>query len=284
MLISLVGPNLFAKQRELQSLLKSTLRQPIYGSDGLASWYEQLGQGDLFGQSPALVAEKVLEDLPKRDQEVLAEYLVTQGAASSSQQIIFLVDDQKSLNKSQLGSLLAQQKLLRFPKPNAAKLQLWVQQEAARLGVVISKSLIQALIDKLGLDQYALQTELERWSLHQPAEITAETIRNLAPLQPETDAFGLTSAWEQKNSAKTLGALSALRLQGTASQMIIGMLGWKVESLLLATSHRQRASKWSQTELETAMLNLYQLDIDIKQGKADPELGLELWLLESMSI
>ena len=282
MVISLVGPNLFAKHRELQSLVGQSLQQRIYGEDGLAKWYEHLGQSDLFGESPILIAERIFEDLSKRDQETLAEYLVLQGITDSEQKIIFLVEDEKLLNKSQLGSTLAGQKVLRFPQPTAAKVSVWVQLEADRLGVKIDKRLIPRLVDTLGVNQFALKTELERWSLHQPAEITEEILSKLMPLESEADTFGLTTAWEQKNGAKTLDALAALRLQGVAEQMIVGMLGWKVESLLLSAYKQGQIGKWSKGELETALSDLYKLDLAVKQGKADPEVGLELWLIESM--
>lgn len=258
------------------------LQQRIYGQDGLAKWYEQLGQSDLFGESPVLIAERIFEDLPKRDQETLAEYLTVQGGADSEQKVIFLVEDEKLLGKSQLGSALASQKVLRFPQPTAAKVSVWVQLEADRLGVKIDKRLVPRLVDKLGADQFALQTELERWSLHQPAEITEEALARLMPLESETDTFGLTTAWEQKNAATTLDALAALRLQGVADQMIVGMLGWKIESLLLIAYKRGQVGKWSKGELEVAMSNLYKFDLAVKQGKSDPEVGLELWLVESM--
>ena len=282
MVISLVGPNLFAKHRELRSLVGQAVQQRIYGQDGLAKWYEQLGQSDLFGESPTLIAERIFEDLPKRDQETLAEYLAVQGVADSDQKVIFLVEDEKLLGKSQLGSMLTSQKVLRFPRPTAAKLGMWVQLEADRLKVKIDKQLIPRLVDKLGADQFALQTELERWSLHQPAEITEEVLTRLMPLESEADTFGLTTAWEQKNAATTLDALVALRLQGVAEQMIVGMLGWKVESLLLTAHKRGRVGKWSRGELEAAMSDLYKFDLAVKQGKSDAEVGLELWLVESM--
>ena len=162
MVISLVGPNLFAKHRELQSLVGQSLQQRIYGEDGLAKWYEHLGQSDLFGESPILIAERIFEDLSKRDQETLAEYLVLQGITDSEQKIIFLVEDEKLLNKSQLGSTLAGQKVLRFPQPTAAKVSVWVQLEADRLVVKIQKRLTPRLVDTLGVNQFALKTQLER--------------------------------------------------------------------------------------------------------------------------
>lgn len=284
MIISLVGPNLFAKQRELHNLIGVDITHRIFGEDGLSQWYEKLGQSDLFGQSPTVIGERIFEDLNKRDQETLAQYLTDQGAASSEQKITFLVNDEKLLNKSQLGALLGAQKILQFPKPTPAKLNLWVQQESERLGVTINKALIPSLIEKLSANQFALQTELERWSLHQPAEITPSIVQSITPLETDTDTFGLTTAWEQKNPTKVMNALSELRLQGIADQMIVGMLGWKIESLLQGNNRRPQSGKWTQNQLRQAMLSLFKFDLAVKQGKADPEVGLELWLLESMGI
>lgn len=282
MLISLVGPNMYAKLRELRAFVGPSSKMRIYGEEGLPKWYEQLGQSDLFGESSVLVAERIFEDLSKHDQEILADYLEVQGATTSDQRIIFLIEDEKWLSKNRLGLMLASQRVLRFPKPTAAKLGIWVQQEAERLGVKISKPLIPRLVDRLGADQFALQTELERWSLHQPAEITEEALSSLVPINNESDTFGLTTTWEQKNVSNSLSVLTALRLQGVADQVIIGMLGWKVESLLLAASKGSKVGRWTIDELEAAMVGLYELDFGVKLGKAGYEVGLELWLAESV--
>ena len=284
MLITLVGPNKFAKYRELRIMVGSARQQRILGEDGLARWYEFLGQSDLFGQSPVLVADRIFEDLSKREQEALTEHLTTMGVLTADQSVIFLVDEEKLLNKSRLGSLLSQGKLQRFPKPTLAKLSMWVQQEADRLNVKIDKSLLGEFIQKCGADQFALQTELERWSLHEPAEITADVLQSLMPIESEADTFGLTTAWEQRNISKALQALAALRLQGTAEQVIVGMLGWKVESLLLASDGRQRFSQWSYDELKAAMVSLYQFDVAVKQGEIEPEIGMELWLVGTIGV
>src|SRR5690606_28590988 len=128
MVISLVGPNPFTRQRELHKIVGSAPSYRIVGEDGLIKWYEQLGQSDLFGQSPSIIADRVVEDLPKPDQKTLAEYLNSQGALASQQQIVFIMENEKSMAKSPLCEMLSRHKILRLPKPDPAKLGLWVQQ------------------------------------------------------------------------------------------------------------------------------------------------------------
>src|SRR5690606_17837822 len=130
MLITMVGPNSFAKQREVRKLFSGKKYVILYGEDGLPSWFELVGQSDLFGETSAIMAHRLVEDLSKTDQQTLADYLSSQLVTESEQQVVVSVENEKQLSSSPLGTLLTQGKVMKFPQPTLVQLGIWLQMEA----------------------------------------------------------------------------------------------------------------------------------------------------------
>lgn len=275
MIVSLVGPNWFAKQRELRKIAGESPVVKIDAETEMSLWFEEVGQTDLFGQSRTVVAEEVVEKYPSVDQRRLVEHLHGLDAAQSEQQIIFLIESEAKLS-SPLGEYVSQHKLMRFPLPTVSQVSVWLGQEAQRMGVVIDKPVASAMAIKFGGDQFALRTELERWALLSDPVISRADVDGMVPLQVEVNNFDVVNSWVAGQSGKALSQLAELRRQGVADQAIIGSFAWKIESLLAST---RIPAKWSREQLEEAMSGLYRLDLGIKEGQLEAGVGLELWLV-----
>lgn len=278
MIVVMAGPNQFTKLRERRKMTADGRVVRIYGEDGLAPWYESLGQTDLFGESSSIVGERVLDDLAAADQEKLVEHLTSIAADNQTQKILFMVHSEAQLNKGALGQYLQQFRIMKFPLPTASQAGIWLQQEAASMGVQIEKPALIAMVDKFGADQFALKTELSRWALLPNSVITRAMVDGMVPLQSDVDNFDVVNSWAKGRSAKAIDQLMALRRQGIGDQAVIGSLAWKLETLLLSA---KAPAPWTRPHLEEAAMTLHDLDLGIKQGKVPAALGLELWIIES---
>ena len=284
MVITLVGPNRFAKIRELHKLLGQNPVVRVTGQEGVAIWTEVIGQASLFGDAPMVVADDLDQEATTSDLQAIADHLQNQSIVSSDQTVVFLFTDNKYEN-SPLATIVKEGRVLNFPQPTPAKLSLWAQQYAAEQEVVIDKPALPILLQKCNFDQFAVASEIARWSHAKSPRITLANIADIASLNTDANGFDVANALANKNLSQALQSLHTLQRQGLPSQAIIGSLAWKLESMLQKAqiSPNQVVQKWTKSQLSQTIKDLYQIDLQSKQGKITHlSIHLEAWLIQSI--
>ena len=169
----------------------------------------------------------------------------------------------------------------------------------------ISSSDIDYLISRVGEDISILAQEVEKLKIYkiEDKEITKEDIKECATFNIDTDIFrfidniinknkdeALTTYYELlKNNEEPLKLIvllankfrlmyqsSVLYKQGMNNNEIANMLGVHPYPVKLAI---QASSKYPDKILLKCLEQLAELDSDIKTGKIEPQLGLELFIL-----
>ena len=301
MLLTLLGPDVFAKEQRLRALnLDNPLK--LTGDDGVQPWMAAIGQADLFGQSRPVVGESLLKGLSAADAKELAKTLAT---VDEGQTVVVLEMAPELPAKDELAQVLATGQVEKFPLPSQGQVVRWLEQEANRLKLNVSKPEMVELAERFGSNRLALQTELEKMALAVAAGKSVDIASAVGTDEP-VEAFGLVEAWLQRRPDQAMRRASQLAQQRHSVQSLLGLLEWQVRLLYICLTAQRRgedASKWAAalnfkpfavsktvksmrnwqlTQVEQALSGLFELDLGIKSGKIEPEVGLELWLVESL--
>lgn len=192
------------------------------------------GTGSLFGDRRLVIVRRY-DALPAAAQERLLPLLTNLPAGVSVVLTVKSLDRRLKATKT----LLAAAHVWDFTLPGAAELPRWVAARAAAAGVRLSGPAGQALIDLVGTNPLALQTELEKLAVYAGNEaVTPDTVREVAsiaiPHAAEGAIFQLVEAVADGKSARALAVLRDLLSVGEAPLVILTLIGRQYRQILTA--------------------------------------------------
>jgi DNA polymerase-3 subunit delta len=283
---------------ELLSAEKHPDREAVTGADAVAAC-NALG---LFGDDGGgrLVVVERAERWKAADVDAIAEYLQRPAPGA----VLALVGEEPL--KGRLPEVVAKHgKVLAYEAPRPRDLPSWVRDHFERRGVRVQGGAAQALVELVGEDSVALETEIDKiaaWAGGE--EVGRPQIEMLAVGAGEDPAWALTDAWGARDLGRALEACEraleherpyvlALRLAShvanvrTAQAMADEGLGAAAVAKRLRF-HEFRAKKalahsqnYSRDELDSAVVRLAELDAALKgASRLAPELEVELALIE----
>ena len=108
----------------------------------------------------------------------------------------------------------------------------WVMTHADQFGVLLTRQDAQYLIDRVGINQQLLASELTKLSLLDTT-ITRQTIDALTSPTPQSSIFTMLDAAFSGDTAQALKLYNDQRSQGMEPQAIMGMITWQLHTLTL---------------------------------------------------
>ena len=126
-------------------------------------------------------------------------------------------------------------------------------EEADNLGGKISSSDANYLIDRIGLNQAILASELEKLVLYDP-KVSRESIDLLTEKTPQSKIFDLLDAAFGGNKVQALALYEEQRAQRVEPQAILALIAWQLHLLALA---KYGAGKSSGQIAKDAKINPY---------------------------
>jgi DNA polymerase III delta subunit len=283
---------------EFLSAEKQPDREAVTGADAIAAC-NALG---LFGGDDAgrLVVVEKAERWKAADVDPVAEYL--QDPAPGA--VLALVAEEPMRGK--LPEIVAKHgKVLAYEAPRPRDLPSWVRDHFDRRGVRVQSGGAQTLVEIVGDNPIALETEIDKiaaWAGGE--EVGGADIEMLAVGAGEDPAWALTDAWGTRDLGRALEACEralehekpfvlALRLashvtnvrgaqaladEGLGSAVVAKRLRIHEFRAKKALAHSQN---YSRDELDTAIVRLAGLDAALKgASRLAAELELELALID----
>jgi len=171
-------------------------------------------------------------------------------------------------------------------------------QQADTLGATITRADAAYLVDRVGINQLLIASEIEKMSLYSQ-DINRDNIDKLTDRSAQSTVFSLLDAAFSGDSKKALGLYREQRMNKVEPHYIVAMLTWQLQSLAQAvfaepqnestligagqSSYAARKSlalarSVSKADLREMVTELSDLDRNIKTG-TEPDAGLELYLL-----
>jgi len=219
---------------------------------------------------------------------------------------IILFYESKNISRDKFFNFLKNNaKCQEFQPLNSQKLKDWAKNEFEKIGARINPKALEELIDFAGNDLWRLSNEIKKLAaFRKNGIIETKDIELLTRPNIETDIFKTIDAIAQKNKKQALKLISEHLGKGDSPLYLLSMINYQFRNLLvvkdLVEKHKQydvilkksgfhpfvvkksyfQCRKFSFQELKKIYQKIFQIDFQIKTGKIDPQIALDLFILE----
>lgn len=234
MIITLTGENAFLRDKDLRSIVDTFVQEhgdlALEKLDGEEASFERLQES--LQSLPFLASKKLVVLRSPGSNKQFAE-----NAGNLFKELPEITD--VVVVEPKLDKRLAYYKFLKkstdfreFPELDARGMATFAQEEAKRHGATITAQAAQYLVERIGLNQQAIASELQKLVLFNLA-VTQDSIDTLTEASPQSKVFDLIDAAFAGNHARALGLYAEQRQQKVEPQAIMGMLAWQLHVLAL---------------------------------------------------
>ncbi len=265
---------------------------------------EDLQTVSFFAEKKVIVVRNI-QELEKADEYLLQSYL-NYFEKPNPDVVVIIVMNELLSESSALGAALFKFAFIEKVKEMDKKdYPDFIRNMFKKYSYTITDDAIEALLERTNLDFNLINQEAEKLLLfaYEAKEINERAVLLLVSRNLEENIFELTNALLSKNQAKTIEIFYDLIARNEDPIRILNNIVSKVRELmhtklLLDKGYRQdqiaehfhiksgrayylvkNAQAIPFAQLENHLKKLSKLDYDIKSGKIDKKLGLELYLL-----
>jgi len=202
-------------------------------------------------------------------------------------------------------TLKKESKCQEFTPLTGSALQKWVAQEFEKYGAKISPQTQNTLLNYLGNDLWKLENEIKKLAYFKKGQlIKNEDIEMQVRSKIENDIFKTIEALASKDKKQSLIFLHKHLESGDNVLYLLSMIAYQFRNLLIIKELIENqepygliakksglhpfvvqktyslCNKFSMEQLKKIYQKIFQIDSDIKVGKIDPELALELLIAQ----
>ena len=243
---------------------------------------------------------------PKVNDEPFVNALVSYfKKPNESTTFIIYIDQNIDRRRKALNTLVKYMKREVYDTLNEEDFQQAVNEDLRNSGLKLDFDSRSELMQRLPLDLDNWKNELEKLKLY-PEKIDREVIRQLVAKPLESNVFELTNAVNTRNTARAIEVYHDLLVNNKNDiQGLIGLLAGQFRFMLQAVTLMEQgynqkeiaeqlncregrvymafknSGSRNSRQLLKVLDSLAQLDQNIKSGKVNPQLGLELFLVET---
>ncbi len=243
---------------------------------------------------------------PKVNDEPFINALVSYfKKPNESTTFIIYIDQNIDRRRKALNTLVKYMKREVYDTLSEEDFQQAVNEDLRNSGLKLDFDSRNELMQRLPLDLDNWKNELEKLKLY-PEKIDREVIRQLVAKPLESNVFELTNAVNTRNTARAIEVYHDLLVNNKNDiQGLIGLLAGQFRFMLQAVTLMEQgynqkeiaeqlncregrvymafknSGSRNSRQLLKVLDSLAQLDQNIKSGKVNPQLGLELFLVET---
>ena len=223
-----------------------------------------------------------------------------------SDDIILIYEEKKVNGRDSLFKFLKKNaKCQSFDLLGGQKLKNWAKKEFEIYGKKVSPEIIDILVVSVGNDLWRLSNEIRKLvSFKKEGAIKKEDIKNLIRAKIETDIFETIDAIAQKNKKMAIDLLHKHLEKGDSPLYLLSMINFQFRNLLIIKELVEKrntynailrksnlhpfvvkksyfqSQKFSFEELKKIYRKIFQVDLEIKTGKIEPEVALDMLIAE----
>lgn len=303
MIVTLTGPNNFARKLELRKLVGEFV--PEYGDIALERLDGEEASVDKMRESlqsmPFLSPRKMVVLQTPGRQKAWAENIAEILETASETTDVIIVEPKLDKRLSYYKTLKKQTDFREFNELDGGELAKWASQYAKEQGGSLNPADAKMLVDRLGPNQQLLASELDKL-LTYDSNVTRKSIELLTEPMPQSTVFELLDAAFAGNTKRALQIYREQRALKVESQAIIAMLVWQLHVLAIVKAAGNRpASEISQIaklnpfvvrktqnlaqnlthdQIKRLVVNLLKIDQDLKTKSIDSDEALQFYLLK----
>lgn len=304
MIIFLYGSDSFRSKEKLKEIIEGYKKVHKSGLNLAYFDCKEKGFGDLqnifkvagmFAEKKLVVLKKLFDN--KKFQE---DFLDNLKDLESSKDIIIIFEDEKVDERLKIFKDLKKQiKCQEFDFLQGVNLQKWLETELQKNNVKMDILTQNLLLNFMGNDLWQLHNEIAKLSNYVSCEalakqdkvITADDVRLLVKPKVDNDIFRTIEAIAQKNKKLALDLIQKHIENGDHPLYLLSMIGYQFRTLLVIKESGGKktglhpfvvqktlplCNKFSFEELKNIYQKIFEIDADIKIGKIEPELAIDM--------
>ncbi len=307
MLFFLYGPDTYRSRQKLNEMIDGYKKT---NPQGLSLKYfdancelfndliDELQQISMFGEKRLVVVRNVFAD--KSFKEKFSENY--KKLLDSSDLIV--VYEENTPKKEKLFDLLKEKtKSQEFVVLEGVPLKNWLKKELDNQQVKINPQALELFLEYAGSDLWQLSNEIKKLAdFKKGGTVTPEDIKLLVKPVVETDIFKTIDAIAQKNKKQAFFLIHQHLQKGEAVLYLLSMINFQLRNLLIIKDLMEKnrpyyailkttkmhpfvvrksyelAKKFTFPELKKIYQKLFEVDLDIKTGKMEPDVALDLFI------
>ena len=311
MIIFLYGPDTYRSQQKLNEIIehyqkvhKSGLNLRYFDGDSEKSlnfqdFRNEIETASMFREKKLLVLKDIFSN--KDFQE---EFLKQREKFVNSGNIILIYERKQADKKSPFFKFLQKNsESQEFEPLEGPKLSSWIKKEFKQYNSKTDSEALAKLIEYVGNDLWRMSNEIRKLASYKK-EIGIKEIELLVRSKIETDIFKTIDAIAQKNKKQALILLHKHLEKGDSPLYLLSMINYQFRNLLvikdLIEKHNPynlilkksglhpfvvkksyyQSQKFTLQELKKIYQKIFQVDLNIKTGRIEPETALHLLIAE----
>lgn len=213
--------------------------------------------------------------------------------------ILIYQEDEVDKNDALSRFLEKNAKSQEFKPLEGEKLKNWVKKEFEKYNTQIDSGALAKLFEYVGNDLWRMSNEIKKLVSYKK-KVSSEDVKLQVRSKIETDVFKTIDAIAEKNKKQALQLLHKHLEKGDSPLYLLSMINYQFRNLLIVKDFIERrkpyniilkrsglhpfvvkksyfqCQKFSFAELKKIYQKIFQTDLEIKTGKIEPEVALEL--------
>lgn len=306
MIIFLYGQDTYRMREKLKEIIerhkkihKSGLNLKYF--DDFTNFKDEIRQTSMFKEKKLAVITDIFAnpDFKEKFLENKKEFLNSED--------IILIYEEKDFNKnnSLFKFLKKNAKSQEFKHLGGQNLKTWIKKEFDKYKTKIDSGVLEKLIEYIGNDLWQMSNEIKKLASFRNNKIVGvEDIELLVRSKIETDIFKTIDAIADKNKKQALNLLHKHLEKGDSPLYLLSMINYQFRNLLIVKDFIEKhkpynvilkksglhpfvvkktyyqSQKFSFQELKKIYQKIFKVDLDIKTGRIQPEIALDLLIAE----
>lgn len=255
--------------------------------------FEQIRQSidtvSMFDEKKLLIIENIFS-ANKELQEDILEFLKNRNLETDKDRIIIFWDEEIDKKSILYKFLKSRAKVQEFEPLKRTQLKNWIRNYVVEQKGKIEDLVAEKLIEYVGKDLWRMSNEINKL-LNYNKDIKVEYIELLIKPEIDLNVFEMVDALGYKNKNKVLKIFNQFLEKREDETYLLTMFIYQIRNLIkvktggrldlhpfVIRKSRQQARNFSFEDLKKIYYQLLTIDFDIKTGKTDPKVGLELFL------
>lgn len=306
MIIFLYGEDSYRSKQKLQEIIEGykkvhkTGLNLIYldvAEKEFGDFSNYLKSNSMFDDKKLIILKNVFSD-----KDFCEEFLKELKKINDLKDIVVIYESGKADERTKFFKTLKKEvKSQEFISLTGANLKKWVIQEFEKHNAKIDAQALDMIINYVGNNLWQLENEIKKLSHFKKNQTIKKDDVNLQiESKIENDIFKTIEALASKDKKQSLGLLKKHIEKGDNELYLLTMIAYQFKNLLIIKELIEKkepygfiakksglhpfvvqktfylCNKFSMEQLKKIYQKIFQIDLDIKIGKIDPELALEL--------
>jgi len=297
MIILLHGEDTYRMRRKMREIMDEHKEKHKSGLnlrylEGKTTSFDDL-RNEMLGIS--MFKEKkliVISDLFSNSK--LKEEMIERGKAFvDSDNVLLLIESSNITAKDKLLAFLTKEgKVQEFEPLGGVKLNNWVKEEIKKLDGLIEEKALEKLIEYVGGDLWQMENEIRKL-VNYSSNIKEKDIEMMVKPKYETNVFDTIDAIAAKNKKKAIELLKEHAEKGDSVLYLLAMVASQIRNIIAVKSGSSagmhpfvlrkatyQAKNFSLDDLKRIYQKIVDLDFEIKVGKIDQDMALDVLISE----